>query len=233
MPSKEGGGMRKRIWLLASCGIVGAGLGLAAADAPPTRLTDDVATSSLTDPISTSPKDDSKNASPVGTNALAQAPASASADKTPAAGTVVTAEQAAVEAPEASPAPSKAPKLIHAEYHTRAGSAERAKVRLVGGTAEASPFDDPVEPDTKIDRPAAPPSAPPTATKPFRAAAAQSAAAAIATGGTAPLDGLDAAKAPVVTLQWVKKSALERGPGLRVRPGRQERGKMRCQGCVG
>ena len=49
--------MRKRIWLLASCGIVGVGFGLCAADAPPGHLADELSALSLTDPVSTSPAD--------------------------------------------------------------------------------------------------------------------------------------------------------------------------------
>ena len=53
--------MRKRIWLLASCGIMGVGFGLCAADAPPGHLADELSALSLTDPVSTSPAADSKN----------------------------------------------------------------------------------------------------------------------------------------------------------------------------
>src|SRR5580698_2835390 len=108
--------MRKRIWLLASCGVVGMGLGLAAADTPPANPADDFAATSLTDPVATSPKDDSKPAAVKPSSIKAAASSSR----------VVNADQS-FEAPDTTVTTAKEPKLIHAEYRTQASAGERAK----------------------------------------------------------------------------------------------------------
>jgi uncharacterized repeat protein (TIGR01451 family) len=192
--------MRKRIWLLASCGIVGVGFGLCAADAPPGHLADELSSLSLTDPVSTSPPADSKN--PFAD--AAPAPQTATGKAVPSG--VVNADQQLFEGTDSAGLPAKDGKLIHAEYRTRAGASERSKVRLVGASAEASPFDDPVE------------------TEPHKAAPAQaelSAGAHAALHGAAPASrsafseaangAIDASQAPLVTAQWVKKSSLTVG----------------------
>jgi Domain of unknown function DUF11 len=203
--------MRKRIWLLASCGVVGMGIGLAAADAPPSNPADDFAAASLTDPVATSPSDDAKPA-------VAKQPAvkpAASSSK------VVNADQA-IEAPDAAAASAKEPKLIHAEYRTQAGTGERARVRLVGGTAEANPFDDPIDATAKIEKsaqvgsatPAAPstPSSPAAApVTPAEAAPHLSRSTRVTLSDTAISGGHDATQAPLVTVHWEKKSPLAVG----------------------
>jgi hypothetical protein len=198
--------MRKRIWLLASCGVMGVGFGLAAADAPPGHLTDDFSAMSLTDPIATSPNGESKS--------LSGLPTPASDKKTgsvlPAgvASGVVNADGQLFETSDTTAAPATGAKLIHAEYRTRAGITERAKVRLVGGSAEATPFDDPIDAGSEIgkpghhaEKPAARPSTPQAAEHPSRIGLSES-------GGPS---AFDPTQAPVVTVHWVKKSPLSVG----------------------
>ncbi len=209
--------MRKRIWLLASCGIVGMGFGLAAADAPPANPADDFAAASLTDPVATSPKDDAKPA-------VAKQPTVKSAASS---SRVVNADQV-VEASDVTATTAKQPKLIHAEYRTQAGTGDRAKVRLVGGTAEANPFDDPIDATAKIEKPApsaapaksaepapsaapATPSAPIAAATPAEAAPHSSRSTRAALSDAASSGGHDATQAPLVTVHWEKKSPLAVG----------------------
>jgi hypothetical protein len=193
------------------------GFGLAAADAPPANPADDFAASSLTDPIATSPKDDAKPA-------VAKQPTvkpAASSSK------VVNADQI-VEASDTTAATAKEPKLIHAEYRTQAGTGDRAKVRLVGGTAEANPFDDPIDATAKIEKPA-PPAAPAKSAAPAPSAAPSTSPAPIAAvtpaeaaphssrstraalSDAAVSGGHDATQAPLVTVHWEKKSPLAVG----------------------
>jgi hypothetical protein len=195
--------MRKRIWLLASCGIVGMGFGLALADAPPSNPADDFPATSLTDPVATTAKEDTKPA------AAKMSPVKRAASSSK----VVNADQV-FEAPDAAATPAKEPKLIHAEYRTQAGTGDRTKVHLVGGTAEANPFEDPIDSGAKIDKPAqpvappaqpstAPAAAPPVETVPHLTRAPRSALA-VSTAS----NGHDASQTPVVTVHWEKKSPL-------------------------
>ncbi len=200
--------MRKRIWLLASCGIVGMGFGLAAADAPPANPADDFAASSLTDPVATSPKDDAK---PAVAKQPTVKPAAASSR-------VVNADQV-FEGPDAAATSAKGPKLIHAEYSTQAGTGDRTKVRLVGGTAEANPFEDPIDSTAKIEKPASAPakSAPPAtpsatiAATPAEANPHSSRSTRAALSDAANSGEHDATQAPLVTVHWEKKSPLAVG----------------------
>lgn len=198
--------MRKRIWLLASCGIVGVGFGLLAADSPPGHLADELSALSLTDPISTSPTNGSQGFS----RDTAQTPENAAgkASRSEQAGTVVTADQQLFEAADSVGPSAKDSKLIHAEYRTRAGASERTKVRLVAAGGDASPFDDPSDAGAasaaaaaSSGQPAAAASAPRGSAHPTRMSLADA---------SAP-GGLDATQAPVVTVQWVKKSPLNVG----------------------
>jgi hypothetical protein len=198
--------MRKRIWLLASCAIAGVGFGLAAADAPPGHLADDLSASSLTDPISTSPKENSTASS----GATAPTPETSASNAVPSArtGAVVTADQQVFETADPAGPPAKNSKLIHAEYRTRAGASERAKVRLVGAGGDASPFDDPAATGEEsitaanlAGHPVAASNAPRGSAHPPR----------IALSDASAQSGFDAAQAPIVTAQWVKKSPLSVG----------------------
>lgn len=191
--------MRNRIWLLASCGIVGMGLGLAAADGPTGQAADGLS-GSLTDPISTSPKDDSKgpNGEP------AQAAKQSEKTRSVRTQSVVYADQDSFETADSARAPARDSKLIHAEYRTRDGVSERAKVRPAQGTAEASPFDDPVEPAVEVGK-AGKASAQPSAAQAATRGSARTSRTALS---GAAQGALDASQAPVVTLQWVKKSPL-------------------------
>lgn len=187
--------MRKRIWLLASCGIVGMGFGLAAAEGPPANPADDFPATSLTDPVATSPKDDSAaKPSPVKAAAISK---------------VVNADQV-FEAADTTAAPAKEPKLIHAEYRTRAGAGERTQVRQVGGTAEANPFEDPIDATAKIDKPAQPAAAakPAETAKPVEATPHTLRSTRAALAETAVSGAHEAGAAPLVTTHWQKKSPL-------------------------
>ena len=187
--------MRKRIWLLASCGIVGMGLGLAAADAPPANPADDFAATSLTDPVATGPKDDAKPA----------------AVKAAASGSRVVNADQAFEASDATGTTAKEPKLIHAEYRTQAGPGERAKVRLVGGTAEANPFEDPIDADAKIDKsvhPATPAAPVDAAPHPIESTPHTLRSTRAALADAAAAGSHDAAQGPLVIVHWEKKSPL-------------------------
>jgi uncharacterized repeat protein (TIGR01451 family) len=193
--------MRKRIWLLASCGIMGVGFGLCAADAPPGHLADELSALSLTDPVSTSPAADSKNpfdnAAPVPEKPVGKAVASG----------VVNADQQLFEAADPASAPAKEPKLIHAEYRTRASAAERSKVRLVGATDEASPFDESANTESHKAAPAKA-EQPPAAQAVLHRDAPPTHMARSEGASRGPID---ASQAPLVTVQWVKKSALSVG----------------------
>jgi Domain of unknown function DUF11 len=195
--------MRKRIWLLASCGVVGMGLGLAAADAPPANPADDFAATSLTDPVATGPKDDSKPAAEKPSSVKAAASSSR----------VVNADQS-FEAPDTTATTAKEPKLIHAEYRTQASAGERAKVRLVGGTAEANPFEDPIDAEAKIDKsvhtatPAAPAAPVETAPQAVESTPHTLRSTRAALADAAAAGSHDAAQGPLVTVHWEKKSPL-------------------------
>jgi uncharacterized repeat protein (TIGR01451 family) len=197
--------MRKRIWLLASCGIMGVGFGLYAADMPTGHLADELSALSLTDPISTSPTPDTKTPSVFS----AQTPETPTGSSTRSS--VVNADQQLFESADSITAPAKGAKLIHAEYRTQAGASERAHVHLVQGTAEASPFDEPAAPaapNAKSPAPAAPASKLTSLASTPRETAHPSR---IALSEVAPRGAGDGSQAPVVTVQWVKKSPLSVG----------------------
>jgi len=99
--------MRKRIWLLASCGIVGVAFGLAAADAPPAHSTDEFFGSSLTEPISTSPTDDSNN--PSGDPLQAPEKRTGAATPSPRTGSDANAEPSIFDAADSTAPPRKTP----------------------------------------------------------------------------------------------------------------------------
>lgn len=156
---------------------------------------------SLTDPVSTSPAADSNN--PFG-NAAA-APDKPTGKAVPSG--VVNADQQLFDGSDPAGPPAKEPKLIHAEYRTRASTTEHSKVRLVGATDETSPFDDPV--DTDPHKAAAAPAEHPAAAHAAPHGAAPPTHLALSEG--ASRGPIDASQAPLVTVQWVKKSPLSVG----------------------
>jgi uncharacterized repeat protein (TIGR01451 family) len=196
--------MRKGIWLLASCGIVALGLGLAFADVSLGQAADESAVS-LTDPISTSPKADLQNSS--GNPAQAQQKANSDI-RSARTGTIVNADQQIFDTPDFDAPPAKKASLIHAEYRTPAGKSERRIVRQVGAIAGSFPFEDPADSGAGGGSPSnvSGQSAPAKS-----ASRTETRKALVAHSDAGSRGGLDGSQTPVVTVQWVKKSPLSVG----------------------